>query len=103
MIDFSTFQDSGVMQVLDEFYENLKAVGVSAVTGEGMDALFRAIDECRQEYLETFAPELERRAKVSANTDTKQSCSPIPILIVMTILVVKLTTLTVSMLWGCER
>lgn len=26
--------------VLDEFYANLKAVGVSAVTGEGLDELF---------------------------------------------------------------
>ena len=28
--------------VLDEFYSNLTAVGVSAVTGEGMEELFQA-------------------------------------------------------------
>ena len=52
------------MQVLDEFYENLRAVGVSAVTGAGMEDLFEAIDACKGEYFKSYKPELERKIKV---------------------------------------
>lgn len=38
---------------LDEFYQNLKVCGVSAATGQGMDELFKLVDECRIEY-ETY-------------------------------------------------
>lgn len=55
---------SPALQVLDEFYENLEAVGVSAVTGAGMDELFEAVDRCKAEYEKTYKPELERRRKV---------------------------------------
>lgn len=47
--------------VLDEFYSNLSAVGVSGITGEGMDELFRAIDRGAVEYHEFYEPELQRR------------------------------------------
>ncbi|EST07461.2 hypothetical protein PSEUBRA_002537 [Kalmanozyma brasiliensis GHG001] len=49
--------------VLDEFYKNLRAVGVSSVTGEGMDDFLAAVQEARQEYLDDYRPELERLAK----------------------------------------
>lgn len=49
--------------VLDEFYKNLRAVGVSSVTGEGMDDFIAAVQEARQEYLDDYRPELERLAK----------------------------------------
>lgn len=39
---------------LEEFYKNLKAVGVSAVTGAGMDAFFKAIQSSADEYMETY-------------------------------------------------
>lgn len=51
-------------QVLDEFYETMKAVGVSASTGMGMDELFAAIDDCKQEYYDLYHKELEQRAQV---------------------------------------
>jgi GTPase SAR1 family protein len=36
--------------VLEEFYNNLRAVGVSAMTGQGMKEFFAAVDEARKEY-----------------------------------------------------
>lgn len=36
--------------VLDEFYQNLKAVGLSAITGVGIDEFFKAVDEAVIEY-----------------------------------------------------
>ena len=35
---------------MDEFYNTLNAVGVSAVTGEGCDDLFDAIDQAADEF-----------------------------------------------------
>jgi len=35
--------------VLEEFYENFRAVGVSAYTGQGMSEFFEAVDEAVQE------------------------------------------------------
>lgn len=47
--------------VLEDFYENLPAVGVSAVTGEGLPAFFEAAETCRRQYEAEYAPELVRR------------------------------------------
>jgi len=46
--------------VLDEFYKNLKAVGVSSVTGNGIKEFFEAVDASREEYEREYLPELER-------------------------------------------
>lgn len=53
-----------VEQVLDEFYETMKTVGVSASTGMGMEALFKAIEESKEEYYEFYHKELQQRAQV---------------------------------------
>ena len=45
--------------VLDEFYKNLRAVGVSSATGEGMDDFLAMVQEARQEYLDDYRPALE--------------------------------------------
>ena len=57
--------------VLDEFYRNITAVAVSAVTGEGMDELFEKIDVAAQEYHEQFRPMLEAKAQQKNEREEK--------------------------------
>ena len=58
---FSASFSRSLSLVLEEFYENIPSVGVSAATGEGMDALFEAFDTCREEYEREYKPFLEER------------------------------------------
>jgi len=51
--------------VLDEFYKNIKTVGVSAATGTGVEDLFKAIKEASKEYYEVFVPMMEKRKKAA--------------------------------------
>ncbi|ORY24466.1 hypothetical protein BCR39DRAFT_546718 [Naematelia encephala] len=58
--------------VLEEFYTNLRAVGVSAMTGQGMKAFFEAVEAAKKEYETDYRPEItrlaeERRARTEAN------------------------------------
>ncbi|KAF5793994.1 putative GPN-loop GTPase, P-loop containing nucleoside triphosphate hydrolase [Helianthus annuus] len=39
---------------LEEFYKNLRVVGVSAVSGFGMVAFYKAIQASADEYMETY-------------------------------------------------
>jgi GPN-loop GTPase len=85
MEDFEKFHDAlssddsyqstltrSMSMVLDEFYNNLRAVGVSAVTGEGCDKFFHAVEEARDEYYRDFRPmylkKLEKRKKMEEKT-----------------------------------
>ncbi|KAM7255644.1 hypothetical protein ACFE04_008542 [Oxalis oulophora] len=74
MKDFETFQaaaqtdhsyTSSLAQslclALDEFYNNLRSVGVSAVSGAGVDAFFKAIEASADEYMETYKADLDKR------------------------------------------
>ena len=53
--------------VLEKFYMNLRAVGVSAITGEGIDEFMRAVDAAREEFDREYLPDLERRKQVCWN------------------------------------
>lgn len=44
--------------VLDEFYNNLRTVGVSSVTGIGMDEFLEAVEGARQEYFDIYLKEV---------------------------------------------
>lgn len=52
--------------MLEEFYVNLRTVGVSAITGEGIAEFFAAVEEGRQEYDQMYRPRLEARQKASS-------------------------------------
>ena len=58
--------------VLDEFYRVLTRVGVSAVTGDGVEDLFAKMDASRAIYDATYGAEIERRlAKRRAEREQK--------------------------------
>ena len=49
--------------VLEEFYNALSVVGVSSMTGAGIDNFFVSVEEKRQEFEKDYRPELEKRQK----------------------------------------
>ncbi|KAF7730575.1 GPN-loop GTPase 1 [Apophysomyces ossiformis] len=84
MTDFEKFQqalsqDTSYMSslmnsmslVLDEFYNHLKVVGLSAVTGAGVDDFFKAVDEAAEEYEREYKPEIERLIREKMEKEEK--------------------------------
>eukprot|EP00891_Asterochloris_glomerata_P007346 jgi/Astpho2/7346/Aster-01940 len=78
MADFETFHEAlqadssyasslsrSLSLVLDEFYQELRSVGVSALTGEGMDDFFAGVTSCGEDYLKFYKPDLDMRKQVA--------------------------------------
>lgn len=74
MTDFEAFQDAlasettymgsltrSMSLVLEEFYSSLMTVGVSAVTGEGIDSFFEKLADAKADYARHYLPELKER------------------------------------------
>jgi putative protein kinase ArgK-like GTPase of G3E family len=49
--------------MLEEFYKHLSIVGVSSMTGAGVDEFFQAVTEKAEEFKRDYRPELERRRR----------------------------------------
>jgi len=49
--------------MLEEFYRHLSVVGVSSMTGQGVEEFFAALEAKRQEFERDYKPELERKQK----------------------------------------
>ncbi|MDA4133612.1 MAG: ATP/GTP-binding protein, partial [Thaumarchaeota archaeon] len=47
--------------MLEEFYEHLSVVGVSSMTGHGIDEFFAAVQQKAEEFRRDYQPELEKR------------------------------------------
>lgn len=62
--------------VLEEFYNNLSSVGVSAATGEGMGEFFAAIDGAAKRYESEYLPDLlERIRQQQAQKEEQQEAN----------------------------
>ncbi|KDD74671.1 conserved putative ATP binding protein [Helicosporidium sp. ATCC 50920] len=58
--------------VLDRFYAGLRTVGVSAVTGAGMDDFLTVVDACVEQYRKEYLPLLLARKEEMAEMEAKR-------------------------------
>ena len=91
MTDFESFQEAvdaddseeymgpfnrSLSLVMDEFYNNIRSVGVSAVTGSGIDDLLEKLYEASNEFIDVFLPELEKkRQEIERQTAIQQEAT----------------------------
>jgi GPN-loop GTPase len=88
MVDFDSYMESldgisntsylanlnrSLALVLDEFYQDLPCLGVSAITGFGFDNLMPNLKKSREEYFNSYLPDLERRRKVVEENRVKEN------------------------------
>lgn len=58
--------------VLEEFYSHLSVVGVSSMTGDGIDEFFESVQTKKEEFIRDYQPELERRRAQREQDKTKR-------------------------------
>ena len=58
--------------VLEEFYNTMRTVGVSSVTGEGIGDLLDAIKEAKEEYFAVFLESIRKRREEKAKEESKR-------------------------------
>lgn len=58
--------------MLEEFYRHLSVVGVSSMTGDGIEEFFEAVETKRQEFERDYKPELERKKKEREDQSSSQ-------------------------------
>jgi len=58
--------------MISEFYNNFPCVGVSSITGEGMDKLFAALEQAAIEYEVGYKVELEQKKAERARQEEKR-------------------------------
>jgi hypothetical protein len=58
--------------VLDQFYADLKTVGVSAATGSGLTEFFKAVDAAAVEYESLYRPVQEKRQRERAAKEQQE-------------------------------
>ena len=58
--------------VLEEFYNTMRTVGVSAATGEGIGDLLEAIGEAKQEYFDVFLESIRAAKATKATEEAKK-------------------------------
>ena len=58
---YMTSLNHSMSLVLDEFYQTIERVGVSAVTGDGIDLLFEKIQKVSATYQTEYLPSLQKK------------------------------------------
>jgi GTPase SAR1 family protein len=68
---------SSMSLMISEFYKNFVCIGVSAITGQGIDKLFTAIDTTRAEYNSGYLVDMERQKQEKEKREQERQMNEI--------------------------